>query len=138
MVRGCIDQGCREKEDAIHRLREELKQHVTQLENQQKILDTTPTRSANNSIFTKLKHKVSSLQEQLNRVNALNTLSRHGRAEPTSLTFVPGLRLPLQDGATTNGSTAIPAPTGSSCHHRRYRHTPPLICSISLYAEACQ
>lgn len=109
-----------EKEDAIHRLTEELKQRATQLENQQKLLDTTPTRSADDSVITTLKHEVSSLREQLNRANALNTLSRHGRAEPTSPTFAPGLRLPLQDGATTNGDTAIPAPTGSSRHHRRH------------------
>jgi len=109
-----------EKEDAIQRLTEELKQRAAQLENHQKLLDAAPTRSADDSVITTLKNEVSSLREQLNRANALNTLSRHGRAEPTSPTFAPGLRLPLQDGPTTNGDAAAPASTGSSLHHRRH------------------
>ena len=111
-----------EKEDAIQRLTEELKQRATQLENQQKLLDTAPTRSADDSIITTLKNEVSSLREQLNRANALNTLSRHGRAEPTSPTFAPGLRLPLHDGTTANGDVAVPASTGPPPRHYR-RHS---------------
>ena len=112
-----------EKEDAIQRLTEELKQRAAQLENQHKLLDAAPTRSADDSVITTLKNEVSSLREQLNRANALNTLSRHGRAEPTSPTFAPGLRLPLHDGPTTNGDAAVPASTGPSRHHRRHSAT---------------
>ena len=109
-----------EKEDAIQRLTEELKQRAAQLENQQKLLDVVPARSVDDSVITTLKNEVSSLREQLNRANALNTLSRHGRAEPTSPTFAPGLRLPLHDGSATNGEAAAPASTGTSRHHRRH------------------
>lgn len=108
-----------EKEDAIHRLTEELKQRAAQLENQQKLLDAAPVRSADDSVITTLKNEVSSLREQLNRANALNTLSRVGRPEPTSPTFAPGLRLPSQDGHSPNGNT-ISTPNGPSRHHRRY------------------
>ena len=106
-----------EKEDAIQRLTEELKQRATQLENQQKMLDAAPARSSDDSVITTLKNEVSNLREQLNRANALNTLSRVGRAEPTSPTFAPGLRLPLPDGTAANGDAAVSA---SSRHLRRH------------------
>lgn len=109
-----------EKEDAIQRLTEELKQRATQLENQQKLFDTAPARSADDSVITTLKNEVSNLREQLNRSNALNTLSRYGRAEPTSPTFAPGLRLPLHDGPVTNGDAVSPSSTGPSRHQRRH------------------
>ena len=110
-----------EKEDTVQRLTEELKQRATQLENQQKLLDAAPVRSADDSIITTLKNEVGSLREQLNRANALNTLSRHGRAEPTSPTFAPGLRLPLHDGTTANGDVVTPASNGlSPRRHRRH------------------
>lgn len=109
-----------EKEDAIQRLTEELKQRAAQLESQQKVLDAAPVRTADDSVITTLKNEVSSLREQLNRANALNTLSRHGRAEPTSPTFTPAFRLPLHDGPTTNGDTVSPAPGGPPRHHRRH------------------
>ena len=110
-----------EKEDAIQRLTEELKQRAAQLENQQKLLDTAPARSVDDSVITTLKSEVGSLREQLNRANALNTLSRHGRAEPTSPTFAPGLRLPLHDGPTANGDAVTPTSADPSPrHHRRY------------------
>lgn len=108
-----------EKEDAIQRLTEELKQRAAQLEGQQKLLDAAPVRSADDSVITTLKNEVSSLREQLNRANALNTLSRVGRAEPTSPTFAPGLRLPFQDGPSPNGDT-ISTPNGPSRHYRRH------------------
>ena len=104
-----------EREDAVQRLTEELKQRAVQLENQQKLLDAPPARSADDSVITTLKNEVSSLREQLNRANALNTLSRNGRAEPTSPTFAPGLRLPLHDGPVANGDTV-----GPPRHHRRH------------------
>ena len=106
-----------EKEDAIQRLSEELKQRATQLENQQKMLDAAPARSSDDSVITTLKNEVSNLREQLNRANALNTLSRVGRAEPTSPTFAPGLRLPLPDGTAANGDAVVSA---SSRHLRRH------------------
>ncbi|KAF9792463.1 P-loop containing nucleoside triphosphate hydrolase protein [Thelephora terrestris] len=109
-----------EKEDAIQRLTEELKQRATQLENQQKLFDAAPARSADDSVITTLKNEVSSLREQLNRANALNTLSRYGRAEPTSPTFAPGLRLPLHDGPVTNGDAVSPSSSGPSRHMRRH------------------
>lgn len=111
-----------EKEDNIQRLTEELKQRAAQLESQQKLLDVAPTRSADDSVITTLKNEVSSLREQLNRANALNTLSRHGRAEPTSPTFAPGLRLPLHDGPTANGDAVVPASNGHPPRHQR-RHS---------------
>ena len=109
-----------EKEDAIQRLTEELKQRAALLENQQKLLDAAPARSADDSVITTLKNEVSSLREQLNRANALNTLSRHGRAEPTSPTFAPGLRLPPHNDPTTNGDAVSPSSSGPSRHYRRH------------------
>ena len=108
-----------EKEDAIQRLTEELKQRAAQLENQQKLLDSAPARSADDSVITTLKNEVSSLREQLNRANALNTLSRHGRAEPTSPTF-PSLRLPISNDPATNGDAVSPSSSGPSRHYRRH------------------
>ena len=111
-----------EKEDAIQRLTDELRQRAAQLENQQKLINATPARSVDDSVITTLKSEVGSLREQLNRANALNTLSRHGRAEPTSPTFAPGLRVPLHDGPTTNGDTVTPTSSGHSPRHLR-RHS---------------
>ena len=105
-----------EKELAIVKLQEELSQQAAQLESQQKIIDSTPVRNADDSsVIQTLKSEVSSLREQLNRATALNALTRGVRAEPTSPTFAPTLRLG-EAPPPTNGSS-VPAPRG---HQRRH------------------
>ncbi|KAH9923989.1 P-loop containing nucleoside triphosphate hydrolase protein [Epithele typhae] len=96
-----------EKEAAIQKLTEELAQQASQLETQQKLMDSQPVRNADDSsVIQTLKTEVSSLREQLNRATALNALTRGVRAEPTSPTFAPVLRLAEAPAAATNGQLA--------------------------------
>ena len=96
-----------EKEAAIHKLTEELAQQALQLETQQKLIDSQPVRNADDSsVIQTLKTEVSSLREQLNRATALNALTRGVRAEPTSPTFAPVLRLADAPAAASNGQLA--------------------------------
>jgi myosin-5 len=97
-----------EKEAAIEKLTGELAQRTTDLETAQKAIDTRPVRSADDSsVITTLKNEVGSLREQLNRANALNSLTGGARNVPPSPTFAPALRLgggDLPNGAPVNGS----------------------------------
>lgn len=105
-----------EKEAAVHKLTEELAQQAAQLETQQKLIDSQPARNAeDSSVIQTLKTEVSSLREQLNRATALNALTRGVRAEPTSPTFAPVLR--LADAPSTNGSQLGGVARG---HQRRH------------------
>ncbi|RPD65761.1 hypothetical protein L226DRAFT_608721 [Lentinus tigrinus ALCF2SS1-7] len=105
-----------EKEATIQKLSEELAQQAAQLETQQKLIDSQPVRNADDSsVIQTLKTEVSSLREQLNRATALNALTRGVRAEPTSPTFAPVLRLAdAPNGA--NGSIGA----ASRGHQRRH------------------
>lgn len=102
-----------EKEANIHKLTEDIIRQATQLESRQKAIDTAPGRNQeDNSVIMTLKNEVSSLREQLNRANALNSLTRGGRpseAPPLSPTFAPNLRVGESNGhvngAATNGQT---------------------------------
>ena len=80
------------------------------------MIDVVPARNQDdNSIITTLKNEVSSLREQLNRSNALNSLSRGSRADPPlSPTFSPALRM-----GESNGH-AIGALVQSRAHQRRH------------------
>ncbi|KAJ8078508.1 Myosin type-2 heavy chain 1 [Marasmius tenuissimus] len=104
-----------EKEEAIQKLTNDLVRQATQLEQQQRSIDTAPARQTEDtSIIMTLKNEVSSLREQLNRSNALNALTRGARVEPPlSPTFAPTLR--PADAAVPNG-------TPSSQRHQR-RHS---------------
>lgn len=107
-----------EKELAIVKLQEELAQQAAQLESQQKTIDSTPVRNADDSsVIQTLKSEVSSLREQLNRATALNALTRGVRAEPTSPTFAPTLR--LGEAPTANGAAAAMSAAARS-HQRRH------------------
>ncbi|OJT04071.1 Myosin-2 [Trametes pubescens] len=107
-----------EKELAIVKLQEELAQQAAQLESQQKTIDSTPVRNADDSsVIQTLKSEVSSLREQLNRATALNALTRGVRAEPTSPTFAPTLR--LGEVPTANGAAAAMSAAARS-HQRRH------------------
>lgn len=106
-----------EKETAIQKLTAELAQQAAQFESQQKLIDSQPVRNADDSsVIQTLKTEVSSLREQLNRATALNALTRGVRAEPTSPTFAPALRL-ADVSPGTNGTQIGPAPRG---HQRRH------------------
>lgn len=95
-----------EKEASVQKLTDEIIRQATQLEVQQRIIDSTPARNQeDSSVIMTLKNEVSSLREQLNRANALNSLTRGTRAEPLSPTFAPSLRIGEANGHA-NGTTS--------------------------------
>jgi myosin-5 len=95
-----------EKEAAIQKLTDDLVRQAAQLETQQKVIDTTPVRNQDDSsVILTLKNEVSSLREQLNRSNALNSLTRNSRDPPLSPTFAPNLRMAESSGQV-NGNAA--------------------------------
>jgi myosin-5 len=106
-----------EKEAAIQKLTDDLIRQATQMETQQRVMDTAPVRNhEDSSVIMTLKNEVSSLREQLNRANALNSLTRGSRAEPPlSPTFAPGLRL-----AEANGQVNGSAKHKNQSHQRRH------------------
>jgi myosin-5 len=116
-----------EKEAAVEKLTAELAQRTADLETAQKAIDTRPVRSTDDSsVITTLKNEVSSLREQLNRANALNSLTGGVRNVPPSPTFAPALRLgggDLPNGAPS-GSSHGPAPgsggPAGGRHQRRH------------------
>jgi myosin V len=94
-----------EKEETILKLTEDLMRQATQLEMQQKAIDSAPVRTAEDgSVISTLKNEVSSLREQLNRANALNALTKGSRMDvPTSPTFAPALRGAENGEGNANG-----------------------------------
>ncbi|KAF8163022.1 P-loop containing nucleoside triphosphate hydrolase protein [Crassisporium funariophilum] len=107
-----------EKEANIHKLTEDILRQATQIEAQQRIIDTAPARNQeDNSVIMTLKNEVSSLREQLNRSNALNSLTRGSRADPPlSPTFAPALRIAEPNGHANGGG----APVQTRGHQRRH------------------
>lgn len=106
-----------EKEATIQKLTDDILRQATQLENQQRLIDSTPARTyEDTSVIATLKNEVSSLREQLNRANALNSLTKNTRSgdPPLSPTFVPNLR-PVESSGTVNGGGAP-----SQRHQRRH------------------
>lgn len=96
-----------EKEASIQKLTDEIIRQAAQLEAQQRTIETAPPRNQeDNSVIMTLKNEVSNLREQLNRANALNSLTRGARNEPPlSPTFAPGLRIGEANGQV-NGSNS--------------------------------
>ncbi|KDQ59406.1 hypothetical protein JAAARDRAFT_153198 [Jaapia argillacea MUCL 33604] len=115
-----------EKEEVILKLTDELSKRALQLETQQKALETGPPRTTeDSSVIMTLKNEVSSLREQLNRANALNSLTKNSRMDgPSSPTFAPGLRI------DTSGTVPVSNGNGyvSAGRHQR-RHS-----SAGVYA----
>lgn len=112
-----------EKEVLVQKLTDDLSHQTSRLESQQKMIDTTPARTTeDSSVILTLKNEVSSLREQLNRANALNSLTRGTRVEPPlSPTFAPNLRSVEAVGAP-NGSVPNGSSTVSKKNHQR-RHS---------------
>lgn len=84
-----------ERETTIQKLTDDIMRQATQLENQQRVIDATPVRNRDdNSVIMTLKSEVGNLREQLNRVNALNSLTKNVRGgdPPLSPTFATNLR----------------------------------------------
>jgi len=98
-----------EREATIQKLTNDIMRQATQLENQQRIIDSTPVRNRDdNSVIMTLKSEVGNLREQLNRANALNSLTRNARGgdPPLSPTFATNLRSVEHNavnGAVPNG-----------------------------------
>lgn len=110
-----------EKEAAIQKLTDEIVRQAAQIDSQQRVMESTPARNQDDSsVIMTLKNEVSSLREQLNRSNALNSLTRGSRGEPPlSPTFAPGLRL-----AETNGQpNGKPADAGGQHRGHQRRHS---------------
>jgi len=107
-----------EKEASIQKLTAEIIRQAAQLEAQQRTIETAPLRNQeDNSVIMTLKNEVSSLREQLNRANALNSLTRGARNDPPlSPTFAPGLRIGEANGQA-NGATSSGQHRG---HQRRH------------------
>ena len=105
-----------EREVTIQKLTNDIMRQATQLENQQRIIDSTPVRNRDdNSVIMTLKSEVGNLREQLNRANALNSLTRNARGgdPPLSPTFATNLR--SGEHNAVNGAV----PNGRS-HQRRH------------------
>lgn len=110
-----------EKEQAVEKLTAELVRRTTELETAQKAIDTRPIRSTDDSsIITTLKNEVSSLREQLNRANALNSLTRGSRPEPPSPSFAPNLRLGGAEPTTNGATNGAHTPASGGRHQRRH------------------
>lgn len=107
-----------EKEATILKLTEDLIRQATQLEMQQKTIDSAPVRTTEDgSVIMTLKNEVSSLREQLNRANALNALTKGSRMDvPTSPTFAPALRGTESGDVNGNGTALAPY----NRHQRRH------------------
>jgi myosin-5 len=122
-----------EREATVEKLTEELSRRTADLETAQKAIDLRPARTSDDtSVIATLKNEVSNLREQLNRANALNSLTR-GAREPPSPTFAPGLRLgdipngnasngvhPPPSASTGNGSGGSGGSGGGGRHQRRH------------------
>lgn len=106
-----------EKEDIIQKLTDDLSRQAQELGQRYRNAEMSQSRiDEDGSVVATLKNEVSNLREQLNRANALNALTRGGRAEPVSPTFVPALR---SENGLPNGTTLIPPPPGKR-HQRRH------------------
>ena len=91
------------------------------------MIDVVPARNQDdNSVIMTLKNEVSSLREQLNRSNALNSLTRGSRADPPlSPTFSPVLRIGEPNGHAIG---ALPQSRGHQRRHSSagvFSHGPP-------------
>jgi myosin-5 len=113
-----------EQEEAINSLTTDLEKKTKELEAKSKITSAAPAVNGkeDGSVIAALKTEVSTLREQLNRANALNSLT--GRAyQPTSPTFAPNLK--GQDKNTT--PHLGPVPVGK---RRQRRHS-----TAGVYAD---
>lgn len=105
-----------EKEASVQKLTDEILRQASQLEAQQRVIESAPARNQeDSSVIMTLKNEVSNLREQLNRANALNSLTRGARVEPLSPTFAPGLRIGEPNGQA-NGTSS----NGKYRHQRRH------------------
>ncbi|KAF8582203.1 myosin 5 [Ramaria rubella] len=105
-----------EKEDIIQKLTDDLSRQAQELNQRHRTGEQSQNHANDDgSVVATLKNEVSSLREQLNRANALNALTRGGRTEPVSPTFVPALR--SENGL--NG-TQLPPPPVKQRHQRRH------------------
>ena len=107
----------KEQEDQIRSLTEELNGLTKQLEAKQKAASVAPTARASDdaSVIATLKSELSNMREQLNRANALNSLTK-GAREPLSPTFVPGLKAHDR----INGVPMLQPPPASKRKQRRH------------------
>jgi myosin V len=111
-----------EKENTIHKLTDDIIKQATQLESQKRALEAPTRNEEDSSVIMTLKNEVSNLREQLNRANALNTLTKGSRGDnpPSSPTFNTALRLGQPHVPVANGNAQLPGATPSRGHQRRH------------------
>ncbi|TFK26368.1 myosin 5 [Coprinopsis marcescibilis] len=112
-----------EKENTIQKLTDDVIRQATQLESQKRALEAPARNQEDSSVILTLKNEVSNLREQLNRANALNTLTKGSRPDPPlSPTFNARLQLgepgAQHPAAATNGH--VPGTTVPRGHQRRH------------------
>jgi myosin-5 len=104
-----------EQEEAIATLSADIEKKTKELEAKAKITNGVAAAKEDGATIAALKSELSGLREQLNRSNALNSLT--GRAyQPTSPTFAPNLK--GQDKATVPQLGQVP-----SSKRRQRRHS---------------
>jgi myosin-5 len=105
-----------EREVTIQKLTNDIMRQATQLENQQRVIDSTPARNRDdNSVIMTLKSEVGNLREQLNRANALNSLNKNVRGGDPPLS--PSFATNLRSGENNVVNGALPH---SRSHQRRH------------------
>ena len=112
-----------EKDQQVLKLTEDLTVQSAKLEAQQKVINSTPTRTTEDtSVIATLKNEVSSLREQLNRASALNSLTRGARNDPPiSPTFAPNLRsVDSSLNISVNGNSPSAPSPAKQRHQRRH------------------
>ncbi|KAF9496078.1 hypothetical protein BDN71DRAFT_1446807 [Pleurotus eryngii] len=107
------------KEEIIQKLTDDLVRQTMQLEQQQRVIESTPVHNPEDySVIATLKNEVNSLREQLNRSNALNALTHGSRGNPPlSPTFAPNLRLNEQNGGPLVAGSGM---VSTNRHQRRH------------------
>ena len=127
-----------EKEALILKLTEDITKQAVQLEQQQRAIQSAPPRdTGDSSVIATLKNEVNSLREQLNRANALNTLTKGTRHDhpPTSPTFAPALRLGEAPVPINGKVGTVPPPVAGGPRGHQRRHSSAGVFSLGPSEE---
>ncbi|KZO95749.1 hypothetical protein CALVIDRAFT_515524 [Calocera viscosa TUFC12733] len=106
-----VQQRMSEHESLIQQLTDDLGRHTTLLEERQRLLDGAAMKGTEDGVtILSLQNELSGLKDQLNRANALNSLTKTARDVPSSPTdrYPPAYKAvepaPLTNGAMANGA----------------------------------
>lgn len=114
-----------EQEEEIQRLSTEISRQISSMEERKKTYDDSAQKTAEiTPAYAALKEELANVREQLNRANALNSLTKGSRAEPPSPglksfdTFQNGLIHPSASNGSVNINGSGPPPV--TRHQRRH------------------